>query len=345
MANEIDDFADFLNQAIRDMLCNDFPDYCNDERKDYAIPDEIVQSAKCELPDFNYPEDYCDFGDVRFNDSEYISNRAQISDLFGNPVILNGGLTKMLIMHRLALIDLFYGTNVNRMRQFGLMEIAEQLWSLSADAHGNHTDAELARKAIDFVANPSAAHTLYTDLFFQEYGYIVEEKGITKLTAESLLSKYLFFLLDATPCTVGFPINDSIVKGLSVKIAQKLNIPNNLIQTGSMWELCVLLKAIVGVLSQRDPALWNNPSPLRSKFALLDYFLWRIGKVGRFSFSLLITPSELRNHSISFIKIKALQKYAASHKQYANIAEAKMVMELRNLPPRFLEWYIVYSKI
>ena len=55
MANEIDDFADFLNQAIRDMLCNDFPDYCNDERKDYAIPDEIVQSAKCELPGFNYP--------------------------------------------------------------------------------------------------------------------------------------------------------------------------------------------------------------------------------------------------------------------------------------------------
>ena len=124
MANEIDDFADFLNQAIRDMLCNDFPDYCNDERKDYAIPDEIVQSAKCELPGFNYPEDNCDFGDVRINDSEYISNRAQISDLFSNPVILNGGLTKMLILHRLALIDLFYGTNVNRMRQFGLMEIA-----------------------------------------------------------------------------------------------------------------------------------------------------------------------------------------------------------------------------
>ena len=78
---------------------------------------------------------------------------------------------------------------------------------------------------------------------------------------------------------------------------------------------------------------------------MLDYFLWRICKVGRFSFSLLITPSELRNHRISFIKIKALQKYAASHKQYANIAEAKMVMELRYLPPRFLAWYIVYSKI
>lgn len=348
MANEIDDFADFLNQAIRDMLCNDFPDYCKDERKGYAIPEEIVESAKAELPGFNYPEDNCDFGDVRTNDSEYISNRAQISDLFGNPVILNGGLTKMLILHRLALIDLFYGTNVNRMRQFGLMEIAEQLWQLSADAHGNHTDEELARKAHDFVANPSAAHTLSKFLFSQEYGYIVEGKGITRLTAESLLSKYLFFLLDATRCTVGFPINDSIVKGLSVKIAKKLNIPNHLIQTGTMWELCVLLKAIVDVLSQRDPALWNmwnNPLPLRSKFALLDYFLWRIGKVGRFSFSLLITPSELCKHLISFIKIKALQKYAASHKQYAKIAEAKMVMELRNLPPRFLAWYIVYSKI
>ena len=345
MANKNDDFADFLNQAIRDMLCNDFPDYCNNERNDYAFPDEIVQSAKCELPDFNCPEDNCDFGDVRFNDSEYISNRAQISDLFGNPVILNGGLTKMLILHRLALIDLFYGTNVNRMRQFGLMEIAEQLWLLSVDAHGNHTDAELARKAIDFVANPSAAHTLTTYLFSQEYGYIVDAHGITRLTAESLLSKYLFFLLDATPCTVGFPINDSIVKGLSVKIAPKLNIPSALIKTGKMWELCVLLKAIVDVLSQRDPALWNNPMPLRSKFALLDYFLWRIGKVGRFSFSLLITPSELRKHHISFIKIKALQKYAASHKQYAKIAEAKMVMELYNLPQRFLAWYIVYSKI
>ena len=187
--------------------------------------------------------------------------------------------------------------------------------------------------------------TLTTDLFSQYYGYIVDAHGITRLTAESLLSKYLFFLLDATPCTVGFPINDSIVKDLSVKIAKKLNIPSALIKTGTMWELCVLLKAIVDVLSQRDPALWNNPMPLRSKFALLDYFLWRIGKVGRFSFSLLITPSELRNHSISFIKIKALQKYAASHKQYAKIAKAKMVMELRNLPPRFLAWYIVYSKI
>ena len=294
MANEIDDFADFLNQAIRDMLCNDFPDYCNDERKDYAIPDEIVQSAKCELPGFNYPEDNCDFGDVRINDSEYISNRAQISDLFGNPVILNGGLTKMLIMHRLALIDLFYGTNVNRMRQFGLSEIAEQLWQLSLDAQGNHTDAELARKAIDFVANTSANHQLQVDLFSKKYGYIIEGKGIKRMTAESLLSKYLFFLVDATANKMGFPIYDSIVKDLSVKIAKNLGIQKSLIKTDTMWQLCELLKAIVAELQKRDPALWNNQTALRSKFALLDYFLWRIGKVGRFNFSLLITYSVLR---------------------------------------------------
>ena len=50
MANKNDDFADFLNQAIRDMLCNDFPDYCNNERKDYAIPYEIVEARNVNCP-------------------------------------------------------------------------------------------------------------------------------------------------------------------------------------------------------------------------------------------------------------------------------------------------------
>ena len=236
MANKNDDYADFLNQAIRDMICNDFPNHCCNASSayassgyDYAIPVDTEEAAGAELPDFHFPEeDDDDFGDIVPSDSEYISNRDQINDLFGNQLLLNGKLTKMLIMHRLALIDLFYGTNVNRMRQFGLSEIAEQLWQLSLDAQGNHTDAELARKAIDFVANTSANHQLQVDLFSKKYGYIIEGKGIKRMTAESLLSKYLFFLVDATANKMGFPIYDSIVKDLSVKIAKNLGIQKSL---------------------------------------------------------------------------------------------------------------------
>ncbi|MGN0212352.1 MAG: hypothetical protein ACI4AN_05330 [Muribaculaceae bacterium] len=353
MAYKNDVFADFLNQAIRDMICNDFPNHCCNASSDYAssgydyaIPVDTEEAAGAELPDFHFPEEEDDdFSDIVPFDSEYISNRDQINDLFGNQLLLNGKLTKMLIMHRLALIDLFYGTNVNRMRQFGLSEIAEQLWQLSLDAQGNHTDAELARKAINFVANTSANHQLQVDLFSKKYGYIIEGKGIKRMTAESLLSKYLFFLVDATANKMGFPIYDSIVKDLSVKIAKKLRIQKSLIKTGTMWQLCELLKAIVAELQKRDPALWNNQTALHSKFALLDYFLWRIGKVGRFNFSLLITYSELRKYSKTLRKIKALQNYKAKHKQAAKIATSKMVLELRNLPPRFLAWYNVYTKI
>ena len=165
------------------------------------------------------------------------------------------------------------------------------------------------------------------------------------MDADSLLSKYLFFLLDATTDPMGFPIYDSIVKELSVKIAEKLGIPQALIRTKEMWELCILLKEIVTVLEQRDPVLWNQQTAFRSKFALLDYFLWRVGKAGRFNFSLLITRNELLTHSKSLSMIKALQKYASVNKKYSQIAKAKMVMCLKNLHPRFLMWYLIYSKI
>ena len=53
------------------------------------------------------------------------------------------------------------------------------------------------------------------------------------------------------------------------------------------------LRSIIDVLECDDPNLWNVNS--MTKFEILDYFLWHIGKAGQKSYSLLLTKNEMLN--------------------------------------------------
>ncbi|MGM9859870.1 MAG: hypothetical protein ACI31C_03850, partial [Muribaculaceae bacterium] len=132
------------------------------------------------------------------NETIYSLDWGVIRDLFERQE-----LTCKLVVQRLALIDLFYSTNMNQFSQFVLYELACAIIGLSTNANGC-SDSVLAAKAQDFVKNPSKQHDIYTKLFGLQYGYQFKNKDnpLEKRSAVSIISKYLYFLLEAQGCQV-----------------------------------------------------------------------------------------------------------------------------------------------
>lgn len=332
-----DEFADFLNQSIAEMIAS-----IEDAKKE-CDGTSIIEKPSGRMPNCGKIEGQPEATTIKNSTlfAEYTQNREAIEDLFENPN-LNGQLSELLIYQRLALIDLFYGTNVFRMRQFGLEELASAIWSGCYDATTDaHSDAILANKAISFVNTPSDSHLIHTDLFAKSYGYVVDTTGVHSQFAESLLSKYLFFLVNAHGDKVGFPIYDSIVRGLSKKIGKKLGLP--VTKNETMHELTALLNSILAKLKSRNGKLWQNlPKGIKSQYDLLDYFLWRIGKVGRFSFSLIITRSEFAQYWPDFVVLKQIE---ADKNLTKKEKEQKMRDNLDCLPEKYRKWHDIYTKI
>ena len=78
-----------------------------------------------------------------------------------------------------------------------------------------------------------------------------------------------------------------------------------------------------------------------SRFAVLDYFLWRIGKVGDLSFSLLITRDQLVTYSNVLARIKEINGLKLQPKdKYQQAYEY-----IAQLPSRFLLWWHIYHII
>ena len=114
-------------------------------------------------------------------------------------------ISKEDIFRQLVLIDSLYSTNVVRMRQFGIEEIAEDIWQLCNDGKGNYTITALSQKIDISKPLPKAI----TDLFTNKYGYI---QGKNDSSAVSLISKYFHFVSIVYPQNDwGFPIYDTIV--------------------------------------------------------------------------------------------------------------------------------------
>lgn len=253
--------------------------------------------------------------------NSYRTNYDAIRDLFSHSRVL----TQMLIYQRLAILDSFYGTNVNRMRQFGLEEITDAIWNECKTPNGNYADSQLSDLAIDFVKNPNYKHRL-KKLCDVVYGYTIDKKSnncLKRQKATSLISKYLFFLVLASGDKMGFPIYDSIANKLTPKLAVYLGISKPG-KVANIIDLTVIQKQLVSVLSKADPLLWNNGT--MNHLEILDYFLWRIGKVGNLSFSLLLTKSELLQHS-------------------SNIANFVNPQSFAKMPKRFRIWNTIYHKI
>lgn len=245
-------------------------------------------------------------------------------------------LTCKLVVQRLALIDLFYSTSTNQYSQFGLYELACAIIGLSTNANGC-SDSVLAAKAQDFVKNPSNNHVIYTDLFGGKYGYWFTKKGLQKRSAMSIISKYLYFLLEAQGCQVGFPIYDSIVKDLLPGVAKKIGIN---IKANSIKNIVPYVIAIKNVANTLNVTHRVHKNIAMSRFAVLDYFLWRIGKVGDLSFSLLITRDQLVTYSKVLAKIKNINSKPQPKNKYQQAYEY-----IAQLPSRFLLWWHIYHII
>ncbi|MDE5850951.1 MAG: hypothetical protein K2H38_12485 [Muribaculaceae bacterium] len=260
------------------------------------------------------------------------------------------GLQKVDIARRLALIDLFYTTNLNRFAEFGLAELTERIWNLCVDSMGNHTDSELVKKVEDFVKecslNPNTAYQnpIYQNLFSPtaKFGItdVKEENGSAvpqKHGAESLISKYFFFLLENhhTPENVlGFPIFDRIAYELQGPLLKKLNMASRR-QKDMVCYVRNMTSILDCLVNSPDPnsRIWKMPTIVcNTQFGLLDYFLWRIGKSGKFSFSLLWSKAEKIAH------------YPAASR-LADKNQPSTATDFYSLPQRFQDWHIIYISI
>lgn len=200
----------------------------------------------------------------------------------------NNAITKNDIMGQLIVVDSLYSTNINRMRNFALEEICDDIWDLCNKGNGIHTLETFTLK-INATQKLSPA---IASLFTKSYGYI---RGEQAGKAPSLISKYLFLAKIACPTDIwGFPIYDRIANDLMRDMQRFLGIPvthkkqdcldiNNYIAG---------LKSIIDVLEINNPNLWKKLPFLR--FQILDYFLWHIGKAGKKSYSLLLTKREIQ---------------------------------------------------
>ena len=230
--------------------------------------------------------------------TDYDLNKNAIEDSFACNGLnhCTSEIVKEDIYRQLALIDMFYSTNVYRMRRFGLEEMADGIYDLCKGTNGKHTLGGLSSKL-------NATRPLHPDvkrLFPFLFGYI---DGVKNAKAPSLLSKYFYFVSLVCPIDEwGFPIYDSIVCGLLRRLQRKLGILplapcQNITQSNANFDIDVYidgLKRLIDVLEANNPTLWKTSGKL--KYDLLDYFLWHIGKAGMGSYESLMTKAEYLNY-------------------------------------------------
>ena len=262
-----------------------------------------------------------------------------IRDMFDPKHYVKCEINHTLVMQRLALIDLFYSTNTNQYSQFGLYELAEAIIKLSKNANGCF-DSVLATKAQNFVQSPTKQHDIYTKLFGLQYGYQFNKKDnkLEKRSAVSIISKYLYFLLEAQGCQVGFPIYDSIVQDLLPHVARKIGIS---ITSNGINDIVPYVIAIKNVANTLNVTHRIHNGKAMSQFAVLDFVLWRIGKVGNLSFSLLLKHNELTNHANDLGQIKKI----VNSKKNTVIKQQLAYPHIINLPYRFQLWWQIYHYI
>ena len=177
---------------------------------------------------------------------------------------------------RLLLIDELYSTNMNK-RFFGIEDLAKEIIKIS-----DSNDKNLILKINSFLDNLD--NTEIKNFFDKEYGITKKGKG---KKATSLISKYLYFLMDYQ-----FPIYDSLVRKYlpeinekSIKIELNFDTPNNFFKKIKEF---------------------NQKSDIND-FNKLDNLCWLFGKIKECNFSLIFNKEKylklIKNQNLcEFIK-------------------------------------------
>ena len=240
-------------------------------------------------------------------DSEYFSDKKVIQSLFADTEITDTGnveRNKTIIKQRLAIIDNFYSTNANGAgRMFVIDGLAQAICSLGTDKQLAARAKAVANKALDADAG-------INELFDGKYGYSLgDAKGSGAAHCTSLISKYLFFLVDGRDDDAhGFPIYDRYARENAAALAYMLGFKQYKKKIEDMAQHIDAIKSIINELQQCDPELWTSQNPFNTQCDLLDHIIWRIGKIKNNSVSLLVREADLKQGSKARKPLAALIK-------------------------------------
>lgn len=244
-------------------------------------------------------------------DNGYFSDKKVIQSLFADTEITDTGdveRNKIIIKQRLAIIDNFYSTNADGAgRMFVIDGLAQAICSLG-------TDAQLAARATIVAKSTLDADAGIKELFEGKYGYSLgDAKGSGAAHCTSLISKYLFFLVDGRDddaYAYGFPIYDRYARENAAALADMLGFKQDKKKIEDMAQHIVAINSIINKLqeSDADPELWTSQNPFNTKCDLLDHVIWRIGKIKNNSVSLLVREADIKQGSEARESLVALKK-------------------------------------
>ena len=233
----------------------------------------------------------------------YIEQREMIDKLFSEKK--EGVERRLLLLTRLSLLDALYSTGVNRYHPYAVVDIAEAIDKLG-------TDDEYVATLATWLDNLDDQQSKALELFNRRFGDLTDnseekkEKWEKGTCAISLLSKYSYYLFrqykDKYPS--GFPIYDSLAKESYPRVLAYMGEEKaKTCPRGVGSSIVSYLKAIKAL----GVALWGSDEEYMKyeysmqRFDLLDAYLWRLGKLNKASYSLLLPRGD-------FAKIKEFQQ-------------------------------------
>lgn len=233
----------------------------------------------------------------------YIEQREMIDRLF--PEQKKGAERRLLLLTRLSLLDALYSTGVNRYHPYAVVDIAEAIDKLG-------TDDEYVATLATWLDNLDDQQSKALELFNRRFGDLTDnseekkEKWEKGTCAISLLSKYSYYLFrqykDKYPS--GFPIYDSLAKESYARVLTYMGEEEaKTCPKGVGSTIVSYLKAIKAL----GLVLWGSDEEYvgykysMQRFDLLDAYLWRLGKLNKASYSLLLPRGD-------FAKIKEFQQ-------------------------------------
>lgn len=236
------------------------------------------------------------------NRAIYIEQREMIDKLFSEQK--EGAERRLLLLTRLSLLDALYSTGVNRYHPYAVVDIAEAIDKLG-------TDDEYVATLATWLDNLDDQQSKALELFNRKFGALTDnseekkEKWGKGTCAISLLSKYSYYLFrqykDKYPS--GFPIYDSLAKESYARVLTYMGEEAKTCPKGVGSTIVSYLKAIKAL----GLVLWGSDEEYvgykysMQRFDLLDTYLWRLGKLNKASYSLLLPRGD-------FAKIKEFQQ-------------------------------------
>lgn len=199
----------------------------------------------------------------------YLNQKNMIKYLFDKNI---GGKYLDKVKLRLAIIDGFYSTNMNK-RYYGIEDIASKIKEKFT------SDEKFKDEIKKFLENPDSPNKEIVNLIENDYG--IHKNNSNAGRATSLLTKYIYFLSG-----YNFPIRDTLVVESYPKIVlylnnqKKLNL-NKQLNKDNICKFVLNMKKL------------NEEAEIFS-FDRLDNLLWLIGKINNGNLSLIINKKNYK---------------------------------------------------